>query len=54
MLIHPGWVKTHMGGPNALIDVENSVNGMLAQVEKNLCKSHAEVLHRFDGKLVAW
>lgn len=54
MLIHPGWVKTHMGGPNALIDVENSVNGMLAQVEKHLSKSHAEVLHRFDGELIAW
>lgn len=54
MLIHPGWVKTNMGGPNALIDVESSINGMLAQVEKNLSKSHAEVLHRFDGELIAW
>ena len=54
MLLHPGWVKTDMGGPNALIDAQTSVNGMLAEVEKNHSKSHAEVLRRFDGGLIAW
>ncbi len=27
--LHPGWVRTEMGGPNALISVEESVNGMI-------------------------
>lgn len=54
MLIHPGWVKTDMGGINALIDVQTSVAGMLKQVDKQLFKSHAEVLHRFDGEVIAW
>lgn len=54
MLIHPGWVKTDMGGENALIDVQTSVAGMLKQAEKKLAKSHAEVLHRFDGGTIAW
>lgn len=54
MLIHPGWVKTAMGGTNALIDVQTSVAGMLQQVEKDMSKSHAEKLHRFDGGVIAW
>lgn len=54
MLIHPGWVKTAMGGDDALIDVRTSVAGMLAQAEQHMSESHAEVLRRFDGDVIAW
>jgi len=54
MLIHPGWVKTDMGGPDALIDVQISVDGMLKQAEKHLSASHADKLHRFDGEVLPW
>ena|SRR3990167_1057664 len=54
MIIHPGWVKTDMGGINGLIDVETSVSGMLKQAEKQLAQSHADILHRFDGEVIAW
>lgn len=54
MLIHPGWVKTDMGGVDALINVHTSVAGMLQQAEQHLANSHAEKLHRFDGGIIAW
>lgn len=54
MLIHPGWVKTDMGGENALVDVHRSVAGMLEQVERNISSSSADKLYSFDGKIINW
>ncbi|MCW8408381.1 SDR family oxidoreductase [Legionella sp. PATHC035] len=54
MLIHPGWVKTAMGGADALIDVQTSVAGILKQAENEFAQSHAEKLHRYDGGVIAW
>lgn len=33
VLMHPGWVKTRMGGPDALISTTESVQGMLRVVD---------------------
>lgn len=54
LLMHPGWVKTEMGGVDALIDVQTSVDGMLRQAECYFANSHAEKIHRFDGGTIAW
>ncbi|GAB6053162.1 SDR family oxidoreductase [Magnetospira thiophila] len=53
VMMHPGWVRTDMGGPNALIDVDQSVHG-LRQV---LSRPPAELNGRFinyDGQEIPW
>ena len=34
LLIHPGWVVTDMGGPNAPIQAEESVTGIMARIDE--------------------
>ncbi len=34
-LIHPGWVRTEMGGANAPVDVATSVRGMADEIERD-------------------
>lgn len=53
MSIHPGWVKTDMGGAGADIDVDTSVTGIADQ----LATSHGTHAHRFvdySGREIAW
>lgn len=34
LVVHPGWVKTEMGGAHAPVDTQTSVQGMLSLVER--------------------
>lgn len=52
-LVHPGWVKTEMGGQNAPVDVKESTQGIWNVVEKLTTKESGRFLD-FNGKSIAW
>ncbi|WP_394144429.1 SDR family oxidoreductase [Vibrio atypicus] len=51
--LHPGWVQTEMGGPNALIDTETSAKG-LALVIDSVEPAHSGEFINFDGTRLPW
>ena len=51
--LHPGWVKTDMGGPNALISPTESVSGM-RNVINHLTLADSGKFIAYDGKVVPW
>lgn len=53
VLLHPGWVQTDMGGPNALIDTTTSVQGMCRVIE-GLTSDQSGNFIAYDGTVVPW
>lgn len=51
--LHPGWVKTDMGGPNGLIDTQTSVTG-LRKVIAELSLSSSGKFIAYNGNEIAW
>ncbi len=53
LIFHPGWVKTDMGGSQALIDTETSVTGMCQQISDfNISQTGRFI--KYDGTLIPW
>jgi NAD(P)-dependent dehydrogenase (short-subunit alcohol dehydrogenase family) len=52
-VLHPGWVQTDMGGPNALIDTLTSVSGMIGVIDK-LSQANTGQFFNYDGQPIAW
>ncbi|XP_030646083.1 uncharacterized protein LOC115826403 [Chanos chanos] len=51
--LHPGWVKTDMGGDQALIEAKESVAGML-HVMSTLTEKQTGVYLDYTGKTIPW
>jgi len=51
--LHPGWVKTDMGGPHANLDVATSVKG-LRRVIAGLKRDDTGRFLSYDGQEISW
>ena len=51
--LHPGWVKTDMGGPNAPVSIDESIEGMMNVIETTNINDSGRFLN-FDGKELPW
>ncbi|MEZ0232419.1 MAG: SDR family oxidoreductase [Methylophilaceae bacterium] len=53
IVLHPGWVQTDMGGPNGLINVQQSVSGMRNVIEA-ITLADSGKFYAYDGKEIPW
>lgn len=53
VLLHPGWVRTAMGGPNGLIDAPESVAGMRAVID-GLTPENNGGFYDYTGQSMSW
>ena len=53
VVVHPGWVRTDMGGPSASIDAVESITG-LKRVIDGLSPSDTGRFFNYDGSEIPW
>ncbi|AKQ68794.1 Short-chain dehydrogenase/reductase (SDR) superfamily [Myxococcus hansupus] len=53
VLLHPGWVRTDMGGPDATLPATDSVRGMLRVID-GLNPEHSGRFFDYQGAEVPW
>ncbi len=53
LALHPGWVQTEMGGPNALIDTATSARGLIEVIEHATTANSGEFIN-YDGTHLPW
>ena len=51
--LHPGWVKTDMGGPNAPVTIEESIEGMMKVIKATDIRDTGRFLN-YDGRELPW
>ena len=52
-LVHPGWVRTDMGGPNAEISAEESASGIRSLIA-GLTKADSGKFYKWNGDIHPW
>jgi len=53
LLLHPGWVRTRMGGNSAPVSPEQSVQGMRRLID-GFALPHSGQFLRYDGRAMPW
>ena len=53
IVMDPGWVKTRMGGSEAMIEAKESIGGMLKVLKKNGLEDTGS-FYQYDGEIVPW
>lgn len=53
LVLHPGWVQTDMGGPNALITTSQSVQGLIKVILSLSDKTNGAFIQH-DGATLPW
>ena len=53
VLINPGWVKTDMGGPDAMLSPQQSVSAMRRLIE-TLGPNDSGKFYNYDGREYPW
>ena len=53
LIMHPGWVETDMGGPNAPLSVVESVTGIIDRIEEQTLELTGRYV-QFDGTPIEW
>ncbi len=52
-LMHPGWVKTDMGGPNAQISADESAAGIISVIAE-MTKDDSGKFYKWNGEIHPW
>ena len=53
VVVHPGWVRTEMGGPSASLSVEESVAGIVKLIDELTPADHGR-FWAWDGRELPW
>lgn len=53
VLLHPGWVRTDMGGPNAAIEIPASIAGMKAVIDR-VTPAESGSFFDYQGQAIPW
>lgn len=53
LALHPGWVQTEMGGPNALIDTDQSAAGLIKVIENSTREMGGSFID-YQGNSIPW
>lgn len=53
VILHPGWVKTSMGGDRAPVEIPTSIEGMMSVIDGLTLEGSGQFI-QYDGEILPW